>query len=113
MSKYKRWNWFESHPNPLSADSGTIASRLDRNEIEVQAPSASDLESALQWLALYDGHDDEDYVDNNVQALANVIAFLDMTISSKYQRQALNEAKRAFAQKNNIKFNQVRKIKKG
>lgn len=113
MSKYTNWDFNESYPTQISADEGTIANRFRRNEIQVQAPSAGDLQSAIEWLALYDAGTDDDSVDSNVQALANVIAFLDMTVSSKYQRQAVNEAKRAFAQQNNVKFNQVRLIKKG
>ena len=112
MKDYKNWNWKESYPNPISADEGTIANRLSRNEIEVKAPSAGDLMSAIEWLALYDGVSDDTHTDSNIQALANVIAFLDMTVSAKYQRQAVNEAKRAYAQQHGVKFRQVRTIKK-
>lgn len=110
MSKYDTWNWADSYPDPISADEGTICNRLLRNEIVAQAPSVSDLISAIQWLALYDGYDN---TDENIQAFTNVIAFLSLTIDSKNMRSALNQAKRVYAQQNNVKFNQVRKMKVG
>lgn len=110
MNKYETWDYKESCPNPISADHGTIDNRFHRDEIVVQAPSANDLLSAMEWLALYDAGEDSDV---RVQALANVIAFLDMTAISKINRASLNEAKRIYAQQNGVKFNQVRKIKKG
>ena len=110
MSKYDTWNWADGRPEPISADYGVVANRLLRNEIVAQSPNVNDLLSALEWLALYDGYDE---TDNNIQSFANVIAFLDLTIQSKMNRQALNDAKRAYAEQHNVKFNQVRKIKKG
>lgn len=110
MSNYRTWNWKDSYPNPISADSGTISSYLDRNEVTPQAPNAGDLLHALEWLALYEAYDE---TDTTIQAFANVIAFLDMTATSKINRASLNEAKRIYAKQHGIKFNQVRKIKKG
>lgn len=108
MKDYKNWEYDKNFPTSISADADTIDTIARERNVEVIAPSASDLEYAIEWLALYSVGTDDEITDPRLQAFLNVIAFLDMTIDSKNARQALNNAKREYAAKKGISVRQVR-----
>lgn len=112
MKDYKNWKYENTFSTPMSADNDTIDSIARKIEVEVQAPSQSDMEYAMEWLALYSVGTDSEITDPRWQAFLNVIAFLDMTIDSKNARQALNAKKREYAEANGISVRQVRVVKK-
>jgi len=112
MKDYKNWKYENAFPNVMSADSDTIDNVARNTEVEVQAPSASDMEYVMEWLALYSVGTDDEMSDPRFKAFLNVIAYLDMTIDSKNYRQALNARKREYAEANGISVRQVRVTKK-
>lgn len=98
---YKNWSYGNAS---ISADTDTVETALMKGEIKVEAPSASDLRWALEWLAIYQSAEHTELA----QAFGNVIAFLDLTAQSKEQRSALAEAKKEYAKAHGIKVSQVR-----
>jgi hypothetical protein len=70
------------------------------------APTCDDFEMAIAALGIYEGDQEQ------VQALVNVIAYLDKLVASKQRRAAVNLAKREYAAEHGIKFSQVRVCKK-
>jgi len=98
---YKNWSYGETS---ISSDTDTVERALMSGEVKVEAPSASDLRWALEWLATYQSADHTELA----QAFGNVIAFLDLTAQSKEQRSALAEAKKEYAKAHGIKVSQVR-----
>jgi hypothetical protein len=103
---YKNWkhDW-----SAISADVESVDYIMQNNDYEAKAPTASDLNSAAEWLALYA----VDEQNEHFQSLLNVIAFLDMTADSKVSRNATIKAKQEYAKQNNIKYSQVRVKKAG
>jgi len=101
---YKNWSYGDTS---ISSDTDTDETALMSGEVKPQAPSASDLRWALEWLATYQSADHTELA----QAFGNVIAFLDLTAQSKEQRSILAEAKRRYAKENGVKVSDVR-IKK-
>jgi hypothetical protein len=99
---------YKSVNNAVSSDDDAVGVLMDEGVIEsVSAPSENDLMTALEWLATYQVGGDLEFA----QKLANVIAFLDLTIQSKSNRKVLTEAKRQYAAAHGIKVSQV-KLKK-
>ena len=98
--KYKDFEW----KTQISADKGTVDNYLFRGDVKPVAPSISDLETALEWVALYDAGDDVELA----QSLANVVAFLSFAADSKQQRFVLAEAKRRYAKEKGVKVSDVR-----
>lgn len=86
----------------ISADDDTV-DRFLYEGMYVEAPSISDLNTAIEWLALYGAED-----THIAEPYANVIAFLAKTIEEKESRRALAEAKRTYARENGIPVSQVR-----
>lgn len=104
MSKaYTDFEW----PERISADHDTIDRYLHEG-LQPQAPSAADMEHAVEWLALY-GVSDE--TDPALESFSNVIAFLLKQAEAKRQREQVNEVKRQYAAEHGVSFKQVR-IKK-
>jgi hypothetical protein len=101
---YKNWSYGETS---ISSDTDTVERALMSGEVKVEAPSASDLRWALEWLATYQSADHTELA----QAFGNVIAFLELTAQSKEKRSNLAQAKKKFAEANGIPVSQVR-IKK-
>ena len=98
---YKNW---KHDYQPICADVESVDYIMQNNEYEAKAPTVADLNTAAEWLAMYcTGEQDEIF-----QGLVNVIAFLDMTIKAKEQKQALTAAKRAYAKQHGLKISQVR-----
>jgi len=87
-----------------SADRDTVETAIISGEVKPQAPSATDLRGAAEWLALYASADHLEIA----QSFANVIAFLDLTADSKDNRSILAQAKKKFAQENGIPVSRVR-----
>lgn len=116
MSKIIEFNYAEQYPQVISADSNTIDNVLRDQEIEYRQPSISDIEYAIEWLALYEIVDYTDWENPNedphLQAFANVIAFLNSQIHTKARRTAINNMKRAYAEEHGVPIKQLR-IKKG
>jgi hypothetical protein len=98
---YKNWSYGD---RAISADSDTVEKAIMNGVVKAQAPSASDLRWALEWLALYASDDNTDLA----QAFANCIAFMDLTAQAKEKRSAVAEAKRRYAKEHGIKVSQVR-----
>jgi hypothetical protein len=98
---YKNWSYGETF---VSADEDTVERALVSGEVKVEAPSASDLRWAAEWLAIYASADHKELA----QAFGNVIAFLDLTADSKEKRSNLAQAKKKFAEANGIPVSQVR-----
>ena len=98
---YKNWSYGETS---ISSDTDTVERALMSGEVKVEAPSASDLRWALEWLATYQSSDHKELA----QAFGNVIAFLDLTAQSKEKRSNLAQAKKKFAEANGIPVSQVR-----
>jgi len=98
--KYKDFEW----KTQISADEGTVDNYLFRGDVKPVSPSISDLETALEWVALYDAGDDVELA----QSLANVVAFLSFAADSKQQRFVLAEAKRRYAKEKGVKVSDVR-----
>lgn len=98
---YKNWSYGDRF---VSGDTDTVERALASGEVKVQAPSASDLRWALEWLAIYASADHKELA----QAFGNVIAFLDLTANSKEKRSALAKAKKKYAEEKGIKVSQVR-----
>ena len=88
----------------VSADEDTVERALASGEVKVQAPSASDLRWAAEWLSIYASAENKELA----QAFGNVIAFLDLTADSKQKRSAVAQAKREFAKEKGIPVSQVR-----
>ena len=101
---YKNWSYGDTF---VSADTDTVERALISGEVKVQAPSASELRWAAEWLAVYCSSDHKELA----QAFGNVIAFLELTAESKEKRSNLAQAKKKFAEANGIPVSQVR-IKK-
>ena len=76
---YKNWSYGDTF---VSADTDTVERALISGEVKVQAPSASELRWAAEWLAVYCSSDHKELA----QAFGNVIAFLDLTAQSKEKR---------------------------
>jgi flagellar biosynthesis component FlhA len=98
---YKNWSYGNIS---ISSDTDTVEKALMSGEVKVEAPSASDLRWALEWLATYQSSDHTELA----QAFGNVIAFLDLTAQSKEKRSNLAQAKREFAKEKGIPVSQVR-----
>ena len=98
---YKNWSYGDAS---ISSDTDTVETALKSGEIKVEAPSASDLRWALEWLAIYQSAEHKDLA----QAFGNVIAFLELTAESKEKRSNLAQAKKKFAEANGIPVSQVR-----
>jgi hypothetical protein len=98
---YKNWSYGETF---VSADEDTVERALASGEVKVQAPSASDLRWAAEWLSIYASAENKELA----QAFGNVIAFLDLTADSKQKRSAVAQAKREFAKEKGIPVSQVR-----
>ena len=98
---YKNWSYGDTF---VSADTDTVERALISGEVKVQAPSASELRWAAEWLAVYCSSDHKELA----QAFGNVIAFLDLTAQSKEKRSVLAQAKKKFAEANGIPVSQVR-----
>ena len=101
---YKNWSYGETS---ISSDTDTVERALMSGEVKVEAPSASDLRWALEWLAIYQSSDHKELA----QAFGNVIAFLELTAQSKEKRSVLAQAKKQYAKEKGIKVSQVRLIK--
>ena len=101
---YKNWSYGETS---ISSDTDTVERALMSGEVKPQAPSASDLRWALEWLATYQSADHKELA----QAFGNVIAFLELTAQSKEKRSVLAQAKKQYAKEKGIKVSQVRLIK--
>ena len=101
---YKNWSYGETS---ISSDTDTVERALMSGEVKVEAPSASDLRWALEWLATYQSADHKELA----QAFGNVIAFLELTAQSKEKRSVLAKAKKQYAKEKGIKVSQVRLIK--
>ena len=101
---YKNWSYGDRF---VSADTDTVERALVSGEVKPQAPSASDLRWALEWLAIYASADHKELA----QAFGNVVAFLDLTAQAKEKRSALAKAKKQYAKEKGIKVSQVRLIK--
>ena len=101
---YKNWSYGDTF---VSADTDTVERALISGEVKVQAPSASELRWAAEWLAVYCSSDHKELA----QAFGNVIAFLDLTAQSKEKRSVLAQAKKQYAKEKGIKVSQVRLIK--
>ena len=101
---YKNWSYGDTF---VSADTDTVERALISGEVKVQAPSASELRWAAEWLAVYCSADHKELA----QAFGNVIAFLDLTAESKEKRSVLAQAKKQYAKEKGIKVSQVRLIK--
>lgn len=91
-------NW----PERISSDTDVV-DRFLHEGIDVQAPSITDLNTAIEWLALYGAETAED-----AQAYANVIGFLQRSIETRIKRKSLAAAKRAYAIEHGIPVSQVR-----
>lgn len=104
MSKaYSDFEW----PERISADNDTIDRYLHEGLIPA-APSASDMEYAAEWLALYAVSDE---TDPALKAMSNVVAFLFKQADAKRQRETINTVKREYAAEHGVSFKQIR-IKK-
>lgn len=91
---------YKSVGNAVSADEDAVGVLMDEGTIsEVKAPSNVDLLGAAEWLATYQVGSDLELA----QSLANVIAFLDLTVESR----KMAEAKRKFAKEHGVKVSQV------
>ena len=101
---YKNWSYGDTS---ISSDTDTVETALMSGEVKPQAPSASDLRWALEWLATYQSADHTELA----QAFGNVIAFLELTAQSKEKRSVLAQAKKQYAKEKGIKVSQVRLIK--
>jgi hypothetical protein len=97
---YKNFEW----TTQISADKGTVDNYLFRGDVKPVAPSVSDLQRALEWIALYDVGDDVEVA----QSFSNVVAFLSFTAESKEKRNILAKAKKQYAEAHGIKVSQVR-----
>jgi hypothetical protein len=92
----------------VSSDFDSVGVLMNEGKIEnVYAPNEIDLLGAAEWLATYQVGSDLE----QAQSLANVIAFLDLTVQSRRNRKTLAEAKRQYAATHGVKVSQV-KIKK-
>lgn len=98
---YKNWSYGDRF---VSGDTDTVERALVSGEVKAEAPSASDLRWALEWLAIYASADNKDVA----QAFGNVVAFLDLTAEAKEKRSALAKAKRQYAKEHGIPVSQVR-----
>ena len=98
---YKNWSYGDTF---VSADEDTVERALVSGEVKVQAPSASDLRWASEWLSIYASGDHKEVA----QAFGNVIAFMELTAQSKEKRSDLAQAKKKFAEANGIPVSQVR-----
>ena len=98
---YKNWSYGDTF---VSADDDTVERALVSGEVKVQAPSASDLRWASEWLSIYASGDHKEVA----QAFGNVIAFMELTAQSKEKRSDLAQAKKKFAEANGIPVSQVR-----
>jgi hypothetical protein len=99
---------YKSEGNAVSSDSDAVGNLMDNGIItEVKAPTEAQLFLAMDWLSTYQVMDDM----RVAQDIANVIAFLDLTVQSKNKRKVLSEAKRQYAATHGIKVSQV-KLKK-
>ncbi len=101
---YKNWSY---GTQAVSGDTGTVERALMSGEVKPQAPSASDLRWAAEWLSIYASEDHKELA----QSFGNVIAFLDLTAESKEKRSILAQAKKKYAEEKGIKVSQVRLIK--
>ena len=102
---YKNWSYGTKR---VSADFDTVENAIIEGQVKAVAPSATDLTSAAEWLALY-------ACDENLeiaQTFANVIAFLELNAESKQKRSNLAQLKREYAAEKGIKVSQVRLQKK-
>jgi len=98
---YKNWSYGDRF---VSADEDTVERAIVNGEVKPQAPSASDLRWAAEWLAIYASAEHKELA----QAFANCIAFMDLTAESKEKRSNLAQAKKKFAEANGIPVSQVR-----
>jgi len=101
---YKNWSYGDI---AISADEDTVEKAIMDGVVKAEAPSASDLRWAAEWLALYASEDSTDLA----QAFANCIAFMDLTAQAKEKRSVLAKAKKQYAKEKGIKVSQVRLIK--
>lgn len=92
----------------ISGDDGTVDHYLHEGTVTPQAPSESDLVTAIEWLALYVADDDPEIA----QRFANVIGMLDRKVNEKQQRAATAQAKREYAAAHGIPVSQVRVARK-
>jgi len=98
---YKNWSYGDIS---ISSDTDTVEKALMSGEVQVKAPSASDLRWASEWLSIYASGDHKEVA----QAFGNVIAFMELTAQSKEKRSDLAQAKKKFAEANGIPVSQVR-----
>ncbi len=98
MSRYKI-DW----PTRISSDDDTVDLYLWTQVRPVDAPSQYDLETAIEWLALYGAESLED-----AEPFMRVIAFLQAKQQEKVRRDNLAAAKRDYAAERGIPVSQVR-----
>ncbi len=101
---YKNWSYGDVL---ISSDTDTVETAIVSGQVKPQAPSATDLRGAAEWLALYASDDNLEMA----QSFTNVIAFLELTADAKTKRSILAQAKRKYAEEKGIKVSQVRLIK--
>lgn len=92
-------NW----PTRISSDEDVVDRFLHNEEVIAEAPDIADLNTAIEWLALYGASDTDE-----AQPYANVIGFLQRTIETRIKRKAMAAAKRAYASEHGIPVSQVR-----
>jgi hypothetical protein len=99
MTTY-RLDW----PTPISADDDTVDTYLcDADGETISAPSVSDLETAIQWLALYGAESGDD-----AEPFVRVVAYLQAKADEKVRRENVAAAKRQYAEANGIPVSRVR-----
>lgn len=92
-------NW----PVRISSDEDVVDRFLYNEEVTADTPDIADLNTAIEWLALYGAS-----AADEAQPYANVIGFLQRTVETRLKRKALAAAKRAYAAEHNIPVSQVR-----
>jgi hypothetical protein len=90
----------------ISSEEEVVDRFLYEGTVKPEPASDGDLETAIEWLALYGAGTEEE-----AQAYANVIGFLEGQLQARAKRRRTNDLKRAYAQYNGVSFKQVR-IKK-
>jgi hypothetical protein len=99
MTTY-RLDW----PTRISADDDTVDYYLAAADGEtLYAPSVSDLETAIEWLALYGADSPE-----AAAPFGAVIAFLQAKVDDKVRRENVAAAKRQYAAANGVPVSSVR-----
>lgn len=87
-----------------TGDHESVGGYIDRAEVAIGKASSIDLECAVEWLVTYCGDSD----DENIQAIANAIGFLEQEVAKREKAKRIAAAKRAYAAEHGVPYSQIR-----